>query len=124
MADELVEAVARDRFAKKCLDVFNAGIVRRPDAKNPRGYTDYYSPYEAMMAVIALVREAERADIAKRFDHIRSDLNNIGRAIEDEGDRCYFGSTNDADELRRIADKFERWLLRHKRGEHTQESQP
>ena len=59
MADELVEAVARDRFAKKCLDVFNAGIVRRPDAKNPRRYTDYYSPYEAMMAVIALVREAE-----------------------------------------------------------------
>lgn len=52
---------ARDRFAEKCLDVFNAGIVRRPDDKNPRGYTDYYSPYEAMMAVIALVSEAAEA---------------------------------------------------------------
>lgn len=70
MADELVEAVARDRFAKKCLDVFNAGIVRRPDAKNPRGYTDYYSPYEAMMAVIALVREAERADVVTQDDSL------------------------------------------------------
>lgn len=57
-------------------------------------------------------------EIAKRFDHIRSDLNNISRAIEDEGDRAYFGSTNDADELRKIAQKFEDWILRHERGEH------
>lgn len=39
-------------------------------------------------------------------DEIIPDLNNIVRAIEDEGDRCYFGSTNDADRLREIAN----WL--------------
>lgn len=61
--------------------------------------------------------EAE-AEIARRFDHIRSDLNNIVRALEDEGDRIYLGSTNDADELRQIARAFEDWLLRHERGEH------
>lgn len=39
-------------------------------------------------------------------DEIIPDLNNIVRAIEDEGDRCYLGSTNDADRLREIAN----WL--------------
>lgn len=39
-------------------------------------------------------------------DEIIPDLNNIVRAIEDEGDRCYLSSTNDADRLREIAD----WL--------------
>lgn len=40
-------------------------------------------------------------------DEIIPDLNNIVRAIEDEGDRCYLGSTNDADRLREIADWLE-----------------
>lgn len=40
-------------------------------------------------------------------DEIIPDLNNIVRDIEDEGDRCYFGSTNDADRLREIADWLE-----------------
>lgn len=39
-------------------------------------------------------------------DEIIPDLNNIVRAIEDEGDRCYLSSTNDADRLREIAN----WL--------------
>ena len=47
-------------------------------------------------------------------DEIISDLNNIVRAIEDEGDRCYLGSTNDAERLREIANwletKFRRTL--------------
>lgn len=68
--------------------------------------------------LIAHGRESEKAEVAKRFDHIRSDLNNISRAIEDEGDRCYFGSTNDPDELRRVACDFEDWLLREERNEH------
>jgi len=68
--------------------------------------------------LIAHGRELEKAEVAKRFDHIRSDLNNISRAIEDEGDRCYFGSTNDPDELRRVACDFEDWLLREERNEH------
>ena len=36
-------------------------------------------------------------------DGLVSHLNNIARDIEDEGDRAYFGSTNDADLLREIA---------------------
>lgn len=40
-------------------------------------------------------------------DEIIPDLNNIVRDIEDEGDRCYLGSTNDADRLREIADWLE-----------------
>ena len=36
-----------------------------------------------------------------------SDLNNIVRSMEDEGDRVYLGSTNDADELRKIAEMFD-----------------
>lgn len=44
-----------------------------------------------------------------------SELNDIARAIQDEGDRTYFGSTNDADLLREIAEckdanEFERDL--------------
>ena len=31
----------------------------------------------------------------------------IVAGIEDEGDRAYFGSTNDADELRAISDELE-----------------
>lgn len=40
-------------------------------------------------------------------DEIIPDLNNIVRAIEDEGDRCYLGSTNDAERLREIANWLE-----------------
>lgn len=40
---------------------------------------------------------------------IVSDLNNMTRAIEEEGDRSYFGSTNDADRLREIAEQLDEW---------------
>ncbi|NIJ24853.1 hypothetical protein [Sphingomonas japonica] len=30
------------------LSAFNSGIVRLPDPNNPRGFTDYYSPTDAM----------------------------------------------------------------------------
>lgn len=36
------------------------------------------------------------------------DLNNIVRAAEDESDRVYFGSSNDADELTAIARRIDR----------------
>lgn len=46
-------------------------------------------------------------------DALPSYLNNIVAAIDDEGDRAFFGSTNDADHLKQIAadldaDRFER----------------
>ena len=34
-------------------------------------------------------------------------ISNIIDGIEDEGDRAYFGSTNDADELRAIGEELE-----------------
>ncbi len=38
------------------------------------------------------------------LNEIVSGLNNIVRAFEDEGDRVYLGSTNDAEQLREIAE--------------------
>lgn len=46
---------------------------------------------------------AECAWLAKRLINLRGALNNIARGIDDEGDRAYFGSTNDADWLKDIA---------------------
>ncbi len=46
--------------------------------------------------------------LAELLGEIMPDLNNISRAIEDEGDRCYLGSTNDADDLREIAARLDR----------------
>jgi hypothetical protein len=40
---------------------------------------------------------------------IVSDLNNMVEAIEEEGDRAYFGSTNDADRLKEIAAALDDW---------------
>lgn len=42
--------------------------------------------------------------IIKGLEHMRSNLRNIVDEISDEGDRAYFGSTNDADLLREIAE--------------------
>lgn len=40
---------------------------------------------------------------------IVSTLNNIVHAMEEEGDRTYFGSTNDADSLKEIASQLDEW---------------
>jgi hypothetical protein len=40
---------------------------------------------------------------------IVSDLNNIVEAVEDDGDRAWFGSTNDADRLKEIAEALDNW---------------
>ena len=46
---------------------------------------------------------SECAWLAKRLIRLREALNNIALGAEDEGDRVYFGSTNDADWLKEIA---------------------
>jgi len=46
---------------------------------------------------------ADNAWLAKRLIRLREALNNIAKGAEDEGDRVYFGSTNDADWLKEIA---------------------
>lgn len=43
--------------------------------------------------------EAEVVHMAKLIERFRQSIANIVRETEDEGDRVYFGSTNDADEL-------------------------
>jgi hypothetical protein len=40
---------------------------------------------------------------------IVSELNNIAYGIEEEGDRSFFGSTNDADRFREIAQQLDDW---------------
>jgi len=46
--------------------------------------------------------EALVVDLAKTGERYRQSLANMVPDFEDEGDRVYFGSTNDADELREI----------------------
>lgn len=46
--------------------------------------------------------EATVVDQAKLIERFRRSIANIVRETEDEGDRIYFGSTNDADELREL----------------------
>jgi hypothetical protein len=46
--------------------------------------------------------EATVVSQAKLAERFRRSIANIALSIEDEGDRAYFGSTNDADELREI----------------------
>lgn len=43
----------------------------------------------------------------------RDTIHDIADRIEDDGDRCYFGSTNDADELRAVSDMMDtiKWDL-------------
>ena len=52
----------------------------------------------------AKANEIYSSQLMRRF---RESLSNIRAALEDEGDRVYFGSTNDADELRDIIDTVE-----------------
>jgi hypothetical protein len=46
--------------------------------------------------------EATVVSQAKLAERFRRSIANIALGIEDEGDRAYFGSTNDADELREV----------------------
>ena len=69
----------------------------------------------------AEAKEAERAELeravkqmraeltmrAKMMVRLRDILHNITDTMEDEGDRIYFGSTNDADQLKDIVHEFD-----------------
>lgn len=50
---------------------------------------------------------AEASWCAKLLSATRDKFGSIVSDIQDEGDRCYFGSTNDADTLRDIRDQIE-----------------
>lgn len=51
--------------------------------------------------------QSHRALYAKRLHHLNDVLQGVLDDLEDEGDRVYFGSSNDADRLRRIAQSIE-----------------
>lgn len=48
--------------------------------------------------------------LLKLISRTRDQLVHVTDHIEDEGDRCYFGSSNDADALRDIYDKMMSWI--------------
>jgi hypothetical protein len=52
----------------------------------------------------ARANEIYSSQLMRRF---RDTLSNVRAGMEDEGDRIYFGSTNDADQLREIIDEVE-----------------
>jgi hypothetical protein len=50
-------------------------------------------------------------------DKMLSSLRNIVRGLEDEGDRVFFESTNDADDLREIVERLSDWEMRCEMGD-------
>lgn len=50
--------------------------------------------------------EALVVDMAKTQERFRQSISNIVREFEDEGDRVYLGSTNDADDLRDLDEEL------------------
>lgn len=82
------------------------------------GNEDYASYPDVISGVFARLREAERSRdeaVAERIARaksmlaIRNALINIRDAVEDEGDRAYFGSTNDADDFKEAVDDLDKW---------------
>lgn len=55
---------------------------------------------------IKMLRD-EKERYAKMLCKLRDTLIHVSDGIEDEGDRAYFGSTNDADELKEIIKKLD-----------------
>lgn len=54
--------------------------------------------------------EAELTARAKKMLLLRDILQFVTDGMEDEGDRVYFGSTNDAEQLRDISNGFDDWV--------------
>lgn len=65
----------------------------------------------ATLATELAVHKGKNASKTRLLAKIRNRLVQVTDHIEDEGDRCYFGSTNDADELRDLKDACEAWLI-------------
>lgn len=57
------------------------------------------------------VLEKALADMKTRYDDIGNTVLNVIEKSEDEGDRVYFGSTNDADMLRDLGRKYHEWRV-------------
>jgi chemotaxis regulatin CheY-phosphate phosphatase CheZ len=55
----------------------------------------------------------EFAELVKLVSPLVSELNNIAYGLEEEGDRTFFGSTNDADRLRELALALDDWRFEH-----------
>lgn len=53
--------------------------------------------------------KAKNASKTRLLERVREVISDLVAYIVDEGDRAYFGSTNDADELRDLATKIEGW---------------
>ena len=76
----------------------------------------HYGPFRSAVSILAIALKALRTAEAERAERIargkmllrhRIALTLIADEIDDEGDRAYFGSTNDADELREVARELE-----------------
>ena len=57
---------------------------------------------QAIKAMHRSELEAELVHATKLLERLRNAIGHVVLEIEDEGDRCYFGSTNDADTLRKV----------------------
>lgn len=73
------------------------------------------SDREATAAAIIRLREerdsarSEASHVAKMFMRQRDVLLEVRDKIADEGDRCYFGSTNQADDLRAVVQELDNY---------------
>lgn len=91
-----------------------AQLLRSDDDKVVRASLSNWC--NAIIAALDLAAVFEPALTAARAEEIyssqlmrkfRDTLSNVKDGMEDEGDRIYFGSTNDADQLREIVDEVE-----------------
>lgn len=77
-----------------------------------RSCADALKSLSAQVDTLTRERDNARAEVswlARLMIKTRDAFSFVVSEIEDEGDRCYFGSTNDADTLRDIREKMETW---------------
>ena len=65
---------------------------------------------EAHYRLISKLQD-ERADLSAKYHDIGNTVLNVMEESENEGDRVYFGSTNDADMLRDLGRKYHEWRV-------------
>lgn len=89
------------------------GLVERLEAYTISSFTPF-TLREAAAAIIRLREErdsarSEASHVAKMFMRQRDVLLEVRDKIADEGDRCYFGSTNQADDLRAVVQELDNY---------------
>lgn len=83
-------------------------------SSSPAAVTYFAADAQKDIAALAkelAVQKGKNASMLRLLAKIRDGLGPITTEIEDEGDRAYFGSTNDADRLRDFEEACMSWIV-------------